>query len=369
MRKKAIILLALVLAFSTMTACVRNEGSKAATANQSNLQEEEKKPTEFEKKLDNFFQEVEAEERFSGYVLIAQGEEILFSKGYGYADFANLVKNTADTQFGIASLSKQLITTAVMTLYDKGLLDVQDKLEKYLPDFPYSDKITIHQLMTHSSGLPEAANGYDLAKHCPVNPNRVLGSREENEKELSLIGKPGEGFRYGNVAYSLLTCVVEAITNKPFEQYLYEEVCLPLGMEHTGFRQSSFGKKENLAQGYQFGPESLVDNANRGGVVSTPNDMYKWCKSLYSGKLIKPETQEMMHTAHMGTYGYGWYVVENGNGDKTFSHQGKTSGFTGYLFQTKSGLYMILLSNIENIDFQNILGNVNAAYESEILNK
>lgn len=116
-------------------------------------------------RVDQYLQQLAEEKRFSGTVLIAKKGEILFQKGYGMANYELNVENTTDTKFQVGSITKQFTALAIMQLAEKGELDVQDPISKYFPDYPNGEKITIHHLLTHRSGIWDYMHDIDFLAH------------------------------------------------------------------------------------------------------------------------------------------------------------------------------------------------------------
>ncbi|MEA2695190.1 MAG: hypothetical protein QOJ16_4577, partial [Acidobacteriota bacterium] len=189
--------------------------------------------------LDRFFSRLEAF-GFSGSALVAQGGQIVLDKGYGLADREHGRPYTARTIFDIASISKQFTAAAILKLEQEGRLKVEDPIGKFLGTVP-ADKapITLHMLLTHTSGLPDLLGDEYEPVSRPEMVRRAMAA--------DLVHVPGRRFLYSNLGYNLLAAVVEIASGKPYEQYLKERLWEPAGLRHTGFHVPD---REDVAHGY-----------------------------------------------------------------------------------------------------------------------
>ena len=168
-----------------------------------------------------------ADSGFSGAVLVARGGKVVLHEGYGWADLAKTAPVTRETRFYIASITKQFTAAAVLKLEERGRLGLADPVGKHLPGVP-PDKaaVTIHQLLTHTSGL-----GQDYAAD---------GIRDRAEAVRAVLAKPlksppGAQFRYSNDGYNLLAVIVEVVSGESYESFLRQNLLRPAGMSRTGF--------------------------------------------------------------------------------------------------------------------------------------
>ena len=252
---------------------------------------------------------------FSGTVLVAKGDQIVLNKGYGLAIRSQGVPNAADTIFCLGSITKQFTATAILTLEMQEKLKTEDPLSKYFEDVP-PDKagITLHHLLTHSSGLvPDVGGDYQQA------------GRDETVRKilaLPLESKPGERFAYSNVNYTLLAAVIEKVSGQSYEDYLCEHLFKPAGMEWTGYRRPKW-EESKVAHWYSMGR----DNANslarpfpfwnligNGGILSTSGDMFKWHQALLGETILSQAAKKKMFTPYLSEYGYGWDVLKTPRG-------------------------------------------------------
>lgn len=295
------------------------------------LNGQETTQSEIEKKVDEYLTPLLNEDLISGSILIAKGGEILLSKGYGIANREYDIKCSPDTKFRLASVSKQFTAMAIMMLEEKGLLSIHDSLSKFIPDYPNGNKITIHHLLTHTSGVinySSLPDHYDSwSRH---HTTQQVIDRFKNEP---LRFEPGEKFEYSNSGYVLLAYIIEKVSGKSYEDFLTENIFEPLGMNDSGVDYFTKVLK-NRAVGHYNAGDGIIQadylyvpfTNGAGSIYSTVNDMYKWDRALYTEKLITRKSLEKMFTPYKDTYAYGWFVRE-AFGRKLIEHRGGINGF------------------------------------------
>ena len=305
--------------------------------------------------LDAYMKALEKHQNFHGSVLVAKEGKVLLNQGYGFADLKENTQNKPQTRFAIGSMTKQFTAMAIMQLNEKDLLNVEDKVSKYLPDLPNGDLITIHNLLTHTSGLVNYTNlneflGLDLDNKDPMVAVNLI-------KDMPLEFKPGEEFRYSNTNYVLLGIIIEKVTGMAFEDYLEKNIFTPLNMMNTGI---CYGKNNELHHatpyiGYlEVVPIDdklvLTQTYGAGNMYSTVEDLYRWDRALKTEKLVKKETMDKIFKEHIavpqvGSYGYGWMIADTDIGKKVF-HNGNTMGFTSNIARySDEDLVVIILTN------------------------
>jgi len=251
---------------------------------------------------------------FSGAVLIAVGEEVILNKGYGYAVPADKTRNTSETVFSLGSIVKPFTATLIMKLVQEDKLSIDDPLSKFFAATPEKKKdITIHHLLSHSSGLPGAI-GLDT-QH--ISKTEYL----KNTWQQPLEFEPGTRYRYSNVGYTLLALIIERVTGLTYENYLNETILEPAGMSKTGYtlpRWESERLAHNISQGIDHGafPDRehfptwhLIGN---GGMLSTTGDMYRFYRFMKSDQLLSDKTKELMWTPVFMEDALGWVNINNG---------------------------------------------------------
>jgi CubicO group peptidase (beta-lactamase class C family) len=306
-------------------------------------------------KLDAYLTASEQLKLFSGAVLVAEKDKILLSKGYGMSDYKKMTPNSPETKFRIASLTKAFTAMAVMMLEDKGLLSFDDKLTKYIADYPEGEKITIHNLLSNTSGIIDHTElpDYDTERRIFL---CSLHKTIDTFKNKPLNFPPGEKFQYSNSNYILLGLIIEKCSGQTYANFLGENIFKPLGMKNSGFERHKH-PYENFAKGYKFAGDKLVPAKQRvmanahasGAIYSTVEDMFLWDRALYSDKLIGLDKLRKMFEPFKGGYALGW-AVDDRLGKKAVLHAGDTDGFvTMFTRYPDDDVSIIILANLENV--------------------
>lgn len=357
MKKIIAIIMTCIFSVMAVTGCGAKDKPKDITISVDN-----QKLTDVKTKLDKEFTDYFGSETFSGYVYISKKGTVLLDKGYGKADFDKGIPNTKQTKFDIASLTKQITAFSIMQLQEKKLLDVNDKIEKYLPSFPHGNEITIHQLLSHTSGLPEHSTEFDIKKFSPSNKNFGIEGKDENVK---LSFAPGTSFQYSNAGYILLGYIIEKVSGKTLDVYFSENIFKPLDMKNTGFKDKN-GQLDNLAIGYQTENREISEKSwsflNIGPVVgsaslcSTVEDLIKWEKALTEQKLIGKESYDKIYTPNKNSYGYGWYIRQDSQGKSSYEHYGNASGYRSYILRSvNEDIVVIVESNLQSVPIEDMV--------------
>src|ERR1051326_4317966 len=291
-------------------------------------------------KIDKFVSVYSDYGLFSGTVLVSEHDRVIFKKGYGLANREWNIPNTPDVKFRIGSITKQFTSMLGMQQVAKGKI----KLDAHIPDYlPYyrkdtGDKVTIENLLRHTSGIPsytDAPNFMDEVARNPSKPDDFVKRYCSGDLQFD----PGSKFHYNNSGYFLLGTILEHVTGKKYEQLLRENIFDPLGMKDTGYDHSE-AILPKRATGYENGLGE-VDNSDyldmslpyaAGSLYSTVEDMYKWDQALYTDKLLPTARKQKMWTPALEKYAYGWIVDkvaagEPGAGQTTISHGGGINGF------------------------------------------
>ena len=271
-------------------------------------------------------------------VLAVDDGQVVFQHGFGLADVANNVPCTPQTNFRMASVSKQFTATAILLLVDQGKLSLDDTLDKFFPGFPeYGKRITVKQLLTHTSGLP------DYEELIPQGTTLQLGDLDVLQILLDTkepLFEPGSEWRYSNSAYVLLGMIVEIAAEQPYQQFMANNVFKPLAMNNTLIYQRGLNEVKNRAFGHELkdGKWSLADqsvaSATRGDgcVYTSLEDYLKWLSAHANRKLLSPASHDAMFSPQAKTtrddssYGYGWFIDEY-RGEPRIQHNGDSRGF------------------------------------------
>lgn len=289
---------------------------------------------------------------FEGTALVTVDGHILFARGYGMANQKMGVPNTPQTKFFIGSITKQFTAAAILRLQEKGLLDIHDPITKYLPEYPKEtgDKITMHHLLSHTSGLPNYTDFPEvlLKRLDPMTPQEIMRTFMYRPLEF----EPGTDFKYSNSGYILLGMIIEKVSGQSYEAFLHHEILKPLGMENTGYARREAGLPER-ADGYTLEEQNLVDALpvnfsvlhTAGALYSTVEDMLRWDQALCTDKVLSRASIEKMFTPNLQNYGYGW-VIEERYGRKHFFHGGFLDGFNTVCSRwPEDRLCIVVLSN------------------------
>ncbi len=305
-------------------------------------------------RVDEYVSGLVKQNRFSGSILLARDGKVLLSKGYGMANLEDETPNTPQTKFRLGSLTKQFTAAAILLLQERGKLSVQDNVCKYMENCPAAwQAITIHHLLTHTSGIPNITSfpEFQKVKFFPTTPMESIAMFKDKALEFA----PGEKFNYSNSGYILLGHIVERASGKPYADFVRENIFQPLGMKNTDLDTNSAIVK-NRAAGYTRGPNGIL-NAQyidmtipyaAGAMYSTVEDLYLWDKALYGEKLISKKSLEAMTTPFKDGYAYGLGIGEQ-YGLKTIAHGGGIEGFSTFLTRfTDADGTIIVLSNMDS---------------------
>ncbi|MDP4528751.1 serine hydrolase domain-containing protein [Alkalimonas delamerensis] len=310
---------------------------------------------------------------FSGTVLVANSDAIIFQQSFGFADRENQRAFDEHTVFDIGSVTKQFTATAIMLLVEQGKLSLSDTIDNFFPNVPADKKnITIHHLLTNSSGLP-------------VNPPRLreyeivdIDAYIAQVLKLKLVSTPGEAYHYSNIGFSLLAQLIEIASGQDWEAYIRQHILLPAGLTETGYRlldvqqerlAINYGADQNWFQ-WLFRIEAasrsvgdplqhLRENPGRrwgegsGYLLSTAQDMHAWYLALRSGKILSEASWAQMLHPHIAEtpskidyYGYGWVISNPPEEFTSIWHDGSNGySFTTFYYYPDIDLFILTASN------------------------
>lgn len=335
--------------------------TKAATSD-----EQKQEPTwnysELKRKsadISNTLDDIITSNKYRGTVYVKIGNALEYIGTNGFSDKDRHTKNSTDTCFRIASLTKQFTAVAVMQLVEDGKLSLDDTIDKYFPSYKYGKKITVKNLLTMTAGIKDYINKDGDTNTYAYNESQIefkvsaKNSAKENKKAVmdwifnqKLNFEPDEKYMYSNSAYFLLGDIIEQVSKTSYEKYVKEKILKPSGMMNTGFEST-----DKLAVGYQ----DIYDNAwtlypgvgySATSLISNVPDLLKWVDALCTNKLVSEETFKEMTSPYKDNYGYGFVVSEESN---AVSHTGKIDKYNAALVFTKDGNQIyIALSNYSN---------------------
>ncbi len=281
-------------------------------------------------------------EQFSGVVLVAEGDDVVYQRAFGEADRASGAANTVDTRFAIGSITKQMTAALILQLVEEGAVDLDAPITRYLPDYPAAqgDRVTIHQLLSHTSGIPEHINrdGFRERISDPVQPDSFLSIFSGDLLEF----EPGTNYAYSNSGYYVLGVIAEHVTGMPLSQAMQKRLFEPLGLVHTGINDSA-QPGDGDARGYlrsgadfeeaSYAHPSILYSA--GMISSTGADVVQWTRALHAAQPFQSSaTLERMTTSVSNDYGYGVGVSSLPMGDRavrSVGHSGGVPGFSSFL--------------------------------------
>lgn len=309
-------------------------------------------------KIDEAMTKVVENRQFNGSVLVAEKGKVIYKKGFGYADMDWKIANQADTKFRIGSITKQFVATQIIQLVSEGKVKLDDKISDYLPEYrkDTGEKITIHHLLTHTSGIPSYTGLSGFWSDSTRNPYEV-DYMVKNFHSGDLEFEPGSTFRYNNTGYYLLAVIIEKVTGRSFEENLQERILKPAGMGHTGVDRNeriidkkAKGYMKDLAgtinEPYFYMPNVL----GAGDMYSTVEDLYRWDQILYTEKVLSAKYKDIMFTPFLNNYAYGWGVYNVALGESTdsvavVSHTGGINGFNTIIFRLIQDRHLVVLLN------------------------
>jgi CubicO group peptidase (beta-lactamase class C family) len=298
---------------------------------------------EFLKELDELMRNLDSRGVFSGTLLFAKDDEVLFRHASGEASKRFHIANDIDTKFNLGSMNKMFTSTAVMQLVEQKRLSLEDTLDKFLDDSwlpgDVTSKITIHHLLTHTSGLGSYFN------ETYAQSSRLLFRELDDYKPLIKDERPaftpGERYSYSNTGMFLLGVVIEKVTGENYFDYIRKNIADKAGLADTDCYEMDY-PVENLAIGYSRDRNSpygwqnnlykhVVKGGPAGGGFSTVTDLFKFARALVSGKLVSKNSLDKMWTDQAGAgYGYGFSISE-GPAGKVVGHSGGFSGINSNL--------------------------------------
>jgi len=270
---------------------------------------------------------------FCGSVLLARNGKVLVSKGFGMANYELDVPNSPQTKFHIASVSKTFTAAAIMMLAERGRLSPEDPVAKLIPDYPNGDRLTVHHLLVHTSGIPNINDfpDYDQISRFPQTPRTLV----DMFKDKPLVMTPGERYSYSNSNYNLLAYIIEMISGQRYGEFLARNIFEPLGMTSSGHDGDSSALLKSRAAGYVPAGVSDLENApyldwsaktGNGSLYSTVEDLFKWDRALTTEKILKKATLDRIFTDHVEGTGYGWFVGRKLN-RRVVRMNGRSPGF------------------------------------------
>ena len=298
------------------------------------------------------------QQKFSGAVLIAKNDEIIFDKAYGYADIADKKLNTINTEFRAGSLTKMFTSTLIMELIKENKLSLNDPVSRYIPNAKWADGITIKNLLSHTSGISGTT---------PANVTSLVALVEGFRADSSHF-KPGSRFEYNNFNYLALSYIAQKITGTSFPALIKNKVFEPVGMLHSAidsFKRTS----DDKALGYTLDPntnkwvnigndESVAAASGAGALVTTTADLFTWSKYVREKLKQGDSLFKQVTTPVLDNYGLGW-INRLQDGHHMIGHTGSIPGFAAMLMIfPEENTTVIFLSNFQDMNTHDFVKNI-----------
>ena len=319
-------------------------------------------------KLNKYFDKLEENNKFMGSVAVSKGDSVIFKRSIGYLDVEMNKKLNSKSKYRIGSISKTFTSVLILKSIEDGKLNIDDTIEKYFPDIPNSDKITIENLLSHRSGIFNFTDSSDYTDYMLEPKSRAELIDIISNFDSSF--KPGRRSSYSNSNYVLLTIILERIYSKDYSEILLDKIIKPLRLNST-YYGGVIDTNDNEARSYMYAGKWIKQDETdpsvplgAGGIVSNPIDLVKFSYLLFSGKILKEESLKKMKKINgqfaLGLFGIPFY---NKNG---FGHTGGIDGFSSVFSAfTDDDIYYALNSNGTN--FNN--NDISIAVLSEVFEK
>ena len=308
-----------------------------------------------EAQVDALMQRYQGEVPGASLLVVRDGQPLI-QRGYGYANLEQHIQAGPETDYRLASITKQFIAAGVLLLREDGTLKLDDPIRKWLPQLPASDDaITIEHMLTHTSGMTDYEDLIPSGQTEQVSDQQVL---EMLSADHDSYFEPGSAYRYSNTAYVLLGLVIERASGQTLPAFLKQRIFTPLGMDNTLLYEHHRGPGvPHRAFGYSFihgawqRTDQSLTSATRGdgGIYSSIHDLAKWDAALYDDRLLSDESRKLAFTPHVqvtgepyeASYGFGWRIT----GD-TLWHSGESMGFRNVIVRWPNQHFtVVLLSN------------------------
>jgi CubicO group peptidase (beta-lactamase class C family) len=301
--------------------------------------------------MDDYMQAALSVKEFNGTVLVMQNGKSIYQKSFGMANREWNVPNTIQTKFRIGSITKQFTAACILQLAEQGKLSLDDKLTKFIPDYPKGDSVTIHMLLNHTSGIKSYTSLPDFWPKAvlPLSEDSMIALFKNKPFDFS----PGTDWNYSNSGFFLLGYIVEKASGEKFNAYLQQHVINKAGMKNTGLDRLDSVLAER-ASGYSKGRTGTWEHAmyismegpfSAGAMFSTVEDLYLWTRALHGNTILTPAYTQKMITPYKHKYGYG-IGIDSLETHLRVSHGGGIPGFVSDLsFFPKDDLCVVALSN------------------------
>ncbi len=309
-------------------------------------------------KIDSLFYNYTIPNPGAAVEIISNGK-LIFKKGYGYAYLEEKIPISSQTNFRLASVSKQFTATAVLLLIQRGKLNFDDRLTDIFPRFPkYGEKITVKNLLNHTSGLIDYEDLIPDTATIQVTDHDVL---ECMMRQDSTYFEPDTKWQYSNTGYALLSLIIEKISGESFPNFLEENIFSPLKMNSTAAHVDGKDVIKNRAYGYDSTETGWVRHDQSitsavlgdGGIYSNLDDLFKWDQSLYSYDILNKKyriasmTRSALNNGDSIDYGFGWRLTTYKNNEIVY-HTGSTQGFRNIIYRIPTKEFTVIILTNRN---------------------
>ena len=328
------------------------------------------------RQIDSLLKTIYKNDEPGASIVILQKEKPFFKKSYGIGDLDTREKISSETNFNIASLTKQFTAMAILQLADRKKLSLQDHLSKFFPGLNknVANKVTIRHLLTHSSGI---VDHYDYTETKAIRHAHNADVLNAIKNIDSFYFDPGTSYRYSNTAFCLLALVIEKLSGMNYSAYMKKNIFSPLGMTNTTV-WSENAKIISEATGYEVDSATTTfkrsgadeniffSTEGDGGIYTSIDDYLKWINALQSGKIFSRTSirlarwpQFPINKEKKLSYGYGWFIDESSSPYKVY-HSGSNGGFRTFCFTIPDeGYVIVVFSNRTGIDLENVILEIN----------
>jgi D-alanyl-D-alanine carboxypeptidase len=319
-------------------------------------------------KLDAYFNALETHNKFMGSVAVSKDGALIYSRTIGFSDVENNAKADENSTYRIGSISKTFTAVLVLKAVEEKKLRLDQPISKYFPTIPNARKITVHHLLSHRSGIHNFTDDNDYL---------TWNTQPKSEKDMvALIANAGSDFEpnsqaaYSNSNYVLLTYILEKTFKKSYSELLHKYIVQPVGLTNTRLG-GKINPNNNECKSYIFGDGWKIQSETdisiplgAGGVISTPSDLTKFSDALFTGKLLKPESLDIMKTMK-DNYGIGLFQIPF-YGKLGYGHTGGIDGFSSvFSYFADGNIAYALTSNGTNYINNNIsISVLSAVYDS-----
>ena len=330
-------------------------------------QTKEKQNKDTSDKINKYIDTLSKDKKFSGAILVSKKGEILTKKVVGMSNYELNVKNDLSTKFAIGNMTNEFTAAAILQIEDKGFINTEDSISKYIPNYPKGDSITVSELLNHTSGIQNFADFEDYNSVARLNYSlqKIIDSFKSKPLEFT----PGSKYKYSDSNYILLGYIIEKVSGKKYGDYINDNILKPLKMNSTGVLENEKLIK-GRAVGYVLDDSSNIKNMlyqdpsrlfSSTGLYSTLEDLYLWDRALYENKVLSKKASDKFLIMEDGKKNNLCWEFDSLAGHKVAFQDNTIKGYSGSICRfTKDDSTIIILSNIsmEKQEIDKITSNI-----------